>query len=113
MKTYSVTNILENNLPTGVKSHRNISTFPCLGIFLKAKISKMRIQLMQTAFLKHYFSEIATRNLLIMQGYEIIKLCSIHTMEKYSFIEIIIKTAACRKAFEISMKGKKQNVNYT
>lgn len=66
----------------------------------------MRIQLMQTAFLKHYFSEIATRNVLVMQGYEIIKLWSIHTMEKYLFIEIIIKTAACRKAFEISLKGK-------
>lgn len=62
---------------------------------------------MQIAFLKHYFLETAIRNIPVMQEYEIIKLWSIHTMEKYLFIEIIIKTAACRKAFEISLKEKK------
>lgn len=37
----------------------------------------------------------------------------VHPHNGKAFIEIIIKTAAFRKAFEINLKGKKQNVNYT
>lgn len=61
---------------------------------------------MQNIFIAAVVYKNSNRKHLIMQGQEIIKLWSIHTMEQYLPTEIIIKIVACGKAFEISLKEK-------
>lgn len=65
------TNLMENDLPMCLKSHRKFSTFPFLAIYLKEKEFKREYNICKIYLLQHYLIKIATENFLLMQDRKI------------------------------------------